>query len=96
MKKITLLIDGKNKSFSVPFINGMVWRKFIELKAKMDMENLSPEEVDELVDLVVYGYGEKFTQEEFYEGVPHDKVITTIDELFAPSDSPDEEGNGKK
>ncbi|WGG47687.1 hypothetical protein [Rossellomorea sp. DA94] len=96
MKKITLLIDGENKDFTVPFINGMVWRKFIEMKARMDMDNLDPEEVDELVDLVVFAYGGKFSREQVYMGVPQDKVLLTIDELFAPSDSPDEEGNGKK
>lgn len=96
VKKIELYIDGVYKPFYVPFINGMVFRKFIEMKMRMNMANLSVEEVDELADLVVYAFGSQFSREQFYEGIPHDRVMTTIDDLFLPTPTGDESGNGKK
>lgn len=93
MSSITLLIDGQNKTFTVPFISGMVWRKFIDCRSRMDMSKLKPEELDELAGLVVYAYSDKFTLEQFYGGVPHDKVMAEIDALFK---STDQGKNGKK
>jgi hypothetical protein len=95
MKKITLLIKGEEQTFTIPFVSGMVWRKFIECRAKMDMGNLSVDEVDELVGLVIYAFKNQFNLEEFYEGIPHDRVMLTIDELFLPTGE-EVEGNGKK
>jgi hypothetical protein len=95
MKKIVLLINGEKKEFRIPFVNGMVWRKFVQYRAEMDMNKLTPEEVDDLAGLVVYAFNDQFTLEQFYEGVPHDRVMLTIDELFIPSGE-ESEGNGKK
>lgn len=99
MKKITLLINGEEKTFIIPFVSGMVWRKFIELKAKAkDLSSLTLEELDNFVELVVFAFGNQFTLEEFYLGIPHDKVMLTVDQLFLPTDEEEEgtEGNGKK
>ena len=98
MKSITLLINDEEKVFQIPFVNGMVLRKFIEMKTRMDMSNLTPEELDEMVGLVVYAYKNKFTLEEFYEGVPHDQVMALIDELFLPTPQKgkSEDSEGKK
>lgn len=98
MRTLTLLINGEEKKFTIPFVSGMVWRKWIELRAKIDIKNLKAQEVDQLVDLIVYAFGNRFTAEEFYEGVPHDKVMLTFDKLFLPSDESDDEdeGNEKK
>ncbi|MBT2696343.1 hypothetical protein J7E79_02690 [Bacillus sp. ISL-40] len=97
MRKLTLLIDGEEKTFTIPFVTGMVWRKWIELRAKVDTNNLNPQEVDQLAELVIYAFGNRFTLEEYYAGLPHDKVMLTFDNLFSPSDQEDStEGNGKK
>ena len=98
MKLLTLLVGEEEKVFQIPFVNGMVLRKFIEMKAKMDMTDLSPEELDEMVGLVVYAYKNQFTIEQFYEGVPHDRVMAIIDELFLPTPpkGKSEDSEGKK
>lgn len=84
----------------IPFVSGLVWRKFIELKAKTtNMSNLTLEELDEFANLVVFAFDDQFTLEEFYGGIPHDKVMPTIDELFLPTEENEDEsveGNGKK
>lgn len=91
------MINGKEKTFTIPFVSGMVWRKFIELRSNMDMRDLKPEQIDQLVELIVYAFGNQFTLEDFYNGVPHDKVLIRFDELFLPSEqSEGEEGNEKK
>jgi hypothetical protein len=95
VRTLKLWIDGEEKTFAIPFVSGMVWRKFLEMKSKTDMSNLKPENIDQLVELVVYAFGNKFTVEQFYEGIPHDQVLIKVDELFLPS-SDGEEGNGKK
>ncbi|MBP1083506.1 phage tail assembly chaperone G [Bacillus capparidis] len=96
MKKLTLLINGEEKNFTIPFVNGLVWRKFIELRGKTEnLSDLKPEELDEFAGLVVFAFGDKFSLEEFYAGVPYDQVMSTIDGLFVPTEG-DAEGNGKK
>lgn len=95
--KLTLLMGQEEKTFTIPFVNGMVFRKFIEYKQRMNMTDLSPDELDELVGLVVYAFKDQFTLEQFYEGIPHDKVMSTIDDLFLPTDKGQSaEGNEKK
>lgn len=96
MKNIKLLLQGENKTFTTPFVSGLVWRKFIEIRARVDLSLLTPDEVDEMADLVVMAFGDQFTRNDFYEGIPHDRVILTIDELFLPTESVKGEGNGKK
>ncbi|HFK2719199.1 TPA: hypothetical protein ACG1DY_005052 [Escherichia coli] len=98
MKNLKLLIEGEEKVFSIPFVNGMVWRKFIELKANTkDITSLTLEELDQFAGLVVFAFGNKFTLEEFYCGIPHDRVMSTIDDLFMPTNNNDnDEGNEKK
>lgn len=97
MKNLTLLIDGEEKTFTIPFVSGLVWRKFIEVKAKIeDLGNLTVEELDEFANLVVFAFRNQFTLEQFYAGIPHDAVMITIDRLFEPTNSGNEEGNKKK
>lgn len=98
MKKITLLIDEESKTFTTPFVSGMVLRKYMEAKAKAEnLQSLTVDELDVFAALVVHAYKEQFTLEQFYEGIPHDEVMTTVDLLFLPtSKNADEEGNGKK
>lgn len=97
MKNINLTIKGETKTFSTPFVNGMVWRKFLELKAKINSPDgsVTVEQLDEFSGLVVLAFGNQFTLDEFYEGTPHDKVMAAIDNLFTPSEEGNE-GNGKK
>lgn len=96
MKSIELFIDGEEKTFTTPFVSGMVWRKYIEWKAKVaNLQNLTADELDELAGLVVFAFGNQFSLEDFYNGVPHDQVMIKIDELFLPTDE-GTEGNEKK
>lgn len=99
MKSLNLLIENEEKTFTIPFVSGMVWRKYIEWKANVEnIADLTIKELDDLANLVVFAFKSQFTLEQFYEGVPHDKVMIIIDSLFSPTDDDKEEnsGNGKK
>lgn len=96
MKKINLFIDGQEKEFSIPFVSGLAWRKYIGLCAEVqDLQALTPEEMDKFVDLVVMEFNNQFTAEQYYKGLPFNETLLTVDKLFLPS-SDGTEGNGKK
>jgi hypothetical protein len=95
MRTLTLLIDGEEKTFTIPFVSGLVWRKWIELQAKAeDLQNLTLNELDEFASLVVMAFKNQFTLEQFYDGIPFEKVMSTIEELFLPP--ADDANEGKK
>ncbi|PLR93190.1 phage tail assembly chaperone G [Bacillus sp. T33-2] len=97
MKTITLFIDGEEKKFVTPFVSGLIWRNFIELKAKTkDPTRLTVEELDKFAALVPMAFGNQFNLDQFWAGIPHDKVMLTIDGLFSPDqdENQDEDENG--
>lgn len=62
-------IDGKDKEFKINFISAKMLKKTIELQEKAENKDLDIDILDELVDYIVEIYGNKFTADEFYEGV---------------------------
>lgn len=95
--QLKLLINDEEKTFTVPFVSGMVLRKYLDLLAKTkDSKNLTGAEMDEYVGLVVYAFKNQFTLEEFYEGIPQEKVMQTVDMLFVPTSDGDENDDTKK
>ena len=94
MKSLTLTIENKEKTFTVPFVSGLVWRKYIELQDNVENINkLTAEELDKFVNLVVIAFNNQFTLEQFYEGISCDKVMWTVQALFVPTEK--ELGNEK-
>lgn len=77
MIKITIKIDGKDKTFTQDFISGRMFRKTLSVR-KLFAENLDETLLDELVGYVVDLYGKQFTIDEFYEGVDARKLLQTI------------------
>lgn len=90
MKKITLLINGKEKTFNPPpFIPGLLGRQAADLEDKylspegQKNNKLSQVEVlDEFVDFVCAAYGNVFTSDDFYNGIDSRKMYATIMELL--------------
>lgn len=67
--KIELIIDGKKKSFQFPsFIAGRLVREAVAF-TKMDLTNIDEEGLDKMVGYVVNVYGNKFTLDDFYDGI---------------------------
>lgn len=75
---LELLIDGKKKTFKLPsFIPGRMVRKAVSF-TKMDLANISDENLDEMVEYVANVYGEKFTIDEFYDGIDAREMMDAI------------------
>lgn len=97
MRTITLIINGEEKTFTVPFVSGLSYRKYIELQTRIkNPQILSVEEIDELVDIAVYTFNNSFTREQYYEGTPYDQIIPTIENLYISPTEGNGEGNEKK
>lgn len=76
--KLTLMIAGEAKEFKAPFISGRMLRKTMEFQKKVATTDIAPELLDQLADYVVELYGKQFTQDEFYDGIEAQKMLTTI------------------
>lgn len=96
MKSIKLRVNGEEKTFTIPYVSGYAYRKYVELLTKVkDPSLLTHEEMDWFVELIVEEFNNQFTVEEYYKGIPFHKMMPTIEGLFAPEDG-DEEENKKK
>lgn len=76
--EIKLLIDDQEKTFIVPFVKGRMFRRVLEIFKDYDLDNLTPETLDVLVDFVVECFNGKFSRDEFYDGVSTDNIRETI------------------
>lgn len=76
--EIKLLIDDKPKTFTVPFVKGRMLRRVLEIYKDYDLDNLTPETLDVLIDFVVECFKEKFTRDDFYDGVAANEMTSTI------------------
>lgn len=75
---IELLIEGKRKIFKLPsFISGRMIRKAVTF-TKNDLSNIDEEQLDELIGFVANVFGDKFTIDEFYDGIDARKMMETI------------------
>src|SRR5690625_2855803 len=94
--KLELQINGEQKIFTTPFVSARSFRRLMEFDQKMDYNNLSIDDVDELVGYVCNVFGDQFTIDEFYDGVPSHELINTILKVFIyvrSGKEPEEEGN---
>lgn len=75
---IELLINGEKKTFKLPsFIPGRMVRRAASF-TKMDLDNISDEHLDQMVEYVVNVYGDKFTIDEFYDGIDAREMMDVI------------------
>lgn len=75
---IILRIDGKDKTYTTDFISARMVRRTIEVSKDINFENLSPEELDRLVDYIVELFDKQFTRDDVYDGLPSKDLIPTI------------------
>lgn len=90
------------KTFMTDFISARCYRQALELDKRLDFNNLSPEETDELVGFVRNVFNKEFTIDEFWDGIPANKLLETIQGAFDAVSGRESksaqvsEGNGKK
>lgn len=80
---ITLLKNGKTKTYTQLFVSARYMRKALELRKDMNLNNLSVEDIDTSINFVVDLFGKQFTADDIYDGVSYDKLISTVfDDVF--------------
>jgi hypothetical protein len=79
---IELMIEGKKKTFKLPsFIPGRMVRKAVSF-TKVDTNNISEKTLDDMVEYVANVYGDKFTIDEFYDGIDSRVMMDVIAEAI--------------
>lgn len=81
--KLTLLIDGKEKIFTTGFVSSMFYRKLLEYDQTIDYTDMGLDDYDEIVGFVCRVFGDQFTTNEFYEGLPSYNLNKTLLDVFA-------------
>lgn len=76
--QITLNIEGKDKSFTVPFVSGRAMRKALEIAKKSNLNDIDVETLDTLVDYVVDLFRGQFTRDEYYDGIEAQKLLSSV------------------
>lgn len=71
-------ISLNNKTYIMPKVKTRMLRKAIGINENIDFSNMKTKDLDGLVDFIVELYGNKFTRENFYDGLDADKLIGTL------------------
>ncbi|ASA96826.1 phage tail assembly chaperone G [Anoxybacillus flavithermus] len=80
--QVTLLIDGQEKTFTVPFVKARMFRRALELRKKYDFNNIDVEALDSIIAFIVELFNGQFTVDEFYDGIAADRLIPTISDCM--------------
>lgn len=67
-----------NKTYVMPKVKTRMLRKAIEINENIDFNNMKTKDLDGLVDFIVELYGDKFTRDNFYDGLDADKLVETL------------------
>ncbi|MEY8762475.1 MULTISPECIES: phage tail assembly chaperone G [Clostridium] len=67
-----------NKTYVMPKVKTRMLRKAIEINENIDFSNMKTKDLDGLVDFIVDLYGNKFSRDNFYDGLDADKLIETL------------------
>jgi len=81
--KLVLMIDGKEKIFTVSFVSGLMLRKLMQMDERIDYTDLSVDEYDELAGFVAEVFGNQFTADEFLDGVKSFKTLSVVGDVFS-------------
>ena len=76
--EIILKKDKKEKTYTTGFISARMVRRTIEVSQGVDFDNISPEELDKLIDYIVELFGNQFTRDDVYDGLQSKDLIPTI------------------
>lgn len=67
-----------NKTYVMPKVKTRMLRKAIGINENIDFNNMKTKDLDGLVDFIVDLYGNKFTRDNFYDGLDADKLVETL------------------
>lgn len=81
--KIVLRVEGKEKTFTKDFVEGIVFRKALELNKKLANAKLEEVETyDEYLDFLVFAFDNQFTTDEAWKGLSVTQIHTEPTRIF--------------
>ena len=94
---ITLNIDGKEKTFSAPFVKARILKNYLKLQKDNNLDDIrDPDTLDKIINLMVDAYNGQFTVDEVWDGIESKKLIKTllefISDITGNSEESDDEG----
>lgn len=78
---IKLYVDGKYRTYTVPFVKARMLRRALELSERFEGREdatVTLEDLDLMADFIVDLFGGQFTRDEFYDGLPADQLVPTV------------------
>ena len=76
--EIKLIINDKEKTFVAGRPMGRIVRSAIDILGKINMNNISGEELDMIIDFTVDAYGKQFTRDQVYDGPYADELLSEM------------------
>ena len=82
--KIVLRVEGEEKTYTSDFVEGIVFRKALELnkKIRQGVDLAEPDTYDENVDFLVFAFGNQFTSDEVWKGLSVTQIQTEPTRIF--------------
>lgn len=95
--KITLRIDGKEKTYQAPFVKARILKNYLKLQKDNNLDDIrDPETLDEIIGLMVEAYDGQFTIDEVWDGVESKKltplILEFIGDITGANEDSDDEG----
>lgn len=83
--KITLRIDGEDKTFTNDFVKARVFRNALKLNEQMRDEegNISVDMFDNMIEFVTTVFDKQFTVDEVWDGIRASKLQSEIMRIFS-------------
>ncbi|MGM9543818.1 MAG: phage tail assembly chaperone G [Romboutsia timonensis] len=80
-KNVAFLNAHINRTYVCTHLNGLIYKEFFEKAEKLNGD-INKDSLNELIDFVCKVYGNKFSVDDFLEGVELDKMLSTIVSVF--------------
>lgn len=76
--KLEVKIKKEDKIFTAPYVSARKMRKTMELSSKMEENNFTEKDLDEMVAYMVDIFGNQFTADEFYDGIEANCMLDIV------------------
>ncbi|HCG4535566.1 TPA: hypothetical protein NJY08_004411 [Salmonella enterica subsp. enterica serovar Typhi str. AG3] len=76
--KIDISIDGHEKTFTTTFINGLVYRKYVEISEQGILKDLTLEAREKIIELIIEAFNQQFTADQFWNGIDAREIDLVI------------------
>lgn len=77
------MIEDKEKTYSVPFVKGRLFRKALKMNKVFNQgAEITDSVMDDLVDFVCEVFNNQFTPDDVWDGLPVDGILPNLQGIF--------------